>query len=98
MGIDERGLLTNEGNVGVREDALDTSTELGHNLCHTFTSLIESSRMDVGLRGDATHIETGAPYVVTLEDHNLQALFGGIFSGTVATRPRADDNQISCCH
>ena len=54
--------------------------------------------MDIGLRGDAAYIQTGASHLRAFEDHDLQALFGGIFSGAVATRSRADNNEISCCH
>jgi hypothetical protein len=48
--------------------------------------------MHIGLGGDTPHIETGAAHLSALEDNDLKALFGGIFSGAVATRPRADDN------
>ena len=54
--------------------------------------------MDIGLCGDATYIQASASHLRVFEDHDLQALFGGIFSGAVATRSRADNNEISCCH
>jgi hypothetical protein len=82
----ERGVLTDEGDVGVRKDALYPGTELGDNLSHTFTGLFEGLGMDVSLRGDTSDIETGASDVGALEDRDLQALLGGIFSSTVPTR------------
>ena len=54
--------------------------------------------MDVGLRGDTADIETGASHLRALEDRDLQALFGGVFSGAITTRPRTYYYQISCCH
>ena len=86
------GLFADEGNIRVREDGFDTSTELGHDSGHTFASLSEGGAVDIGLRGDAAHIEAGAAHVVALEDDNLQTLLGGIFSGAVTPRPRADDD------
>ena len=50
--------------------------------------------MDVGLRRDTTDVETCASDVVALEDHDLQPLLGGIFSGAVTSRPRTDYYQI----
>ena len=54
--------------------------------------------MDIGLRGDAAYIQTGASHLGAFEDHDLQTFFGSIFSGAVATRSCADNNKISCCH
>ena len=51
--------------------------------------------MDIGLGGNATHVETGATSLGALEDDDLQALLGGLFSGAVPTRARADDDEIS---
>ena len=82
----------------MREDALDTCTELGNDNGHTFAGLSEGGAVDIGLRGDAAHIETSTTHVVALEDDDLQALLGGIFSGAVTAWPRADDDEISCCH
>ena len=98
MGIDELRLLANEGDVGVGENALDTCTELRNYLHHTLTGFFEGGAMNVGLGGNATYIKTGASHVVALEDDNLQALLGSIFSGAVPTRARTDDDKISCCH
>ena len=50
--------------------------------------------MDIGLRGDTADVETGASDIGVLEDDDLQALLGGIFSGAVTAWPRADDDQI----
>ena len=50
--------------------------------------------MDIGLRGDTADIEAGASDIGVLEDDDLQALLGGIFSGAVTSWPRADDDQI----
>jgi hypothetical protein len=94
----ERGFLTDEGDVGMREDTLDTSTELRHYLGHTLTGLLEGGTMDIGLRGDAADIETGASDVGTLEDDHLQALLGSIFRSTVAARSGTNDNEISFFH
>ena len=54
--------------------------------------------MDIGLRGDATDIKAGTSHLRTLENRDLQTLFGGVFSGAVTAWPRADDDEISCCH
>ena len=48
--------------------------------------------MDIGLRGNATHIETSASYICSFENCNLQALFGGIFGSTIASRSSTYDN------
>ena len=85
MTVNKRGLLADEGDVGVGENALDTCTELGHHLGHALTSFSESGRVDVGLRGDTADIETGASDVLALEDRDLQTLFRSIFSSAVAT-------------
>ena len=83
----------------MREDRLDTSTELGNDLSHALTGLSEDIGMDIGLRGDAADIETGASDIGTLEDRDFQALLGGIFSSAVTTRARTDNNQIRFfCH
>jgi hypothetical protein len=67
-------------------------------LGHTFTGLLKGHGVDIGLGGDAAYIETGSTHVATLEDHDLQALFGSIFSGAVASGPRADDDKIKAIH
>jgi hypothetical protein len=51
--------------------------------------------VDIGLRGDTAYIETGASHLGGFEDHDLQSLFGGVFSGAVTAWARADDNQIN---
>jgi hypothetical protein len=92
--IHERGLFADEGDVGMREDALNACTELGNNLRHTLASLIECGAMDVSLRRNTPYVQTRTAYVVALEDRNLQALLGSIFSGAVTPRARTDDNEI----
>ena len=82
----------------MREDTLYPTTQLGHDLCHAFASLSKGGSMDVGLRRDTAYIEAGSSDLSALEDCNLQALFGSIFSGAVTTRPRTDDNQICGNH
>ena len=42
-GIDECSFLTNQCDVGVREDALDSLAELGHYLRHALTGLSKGS-------------------------------------------------------
>ena len=54
--------------------------------------------VDVGLCGNTADVQARAADVLTFEDGDLQALFGSIFSGAVATWPRTDDDEISCCH
>ena len=54
--------------------------------------------MNVGLRRYTTHIQTGSSHVVTFEDCDLQAVLGGIFSGAVTSRPRANDNYVCANH
>ena len=78
----------------MREDGLNTSTELGYNLSHTFTSLSKRGTMDVGLRGNAPHVQTCTTNIVGLEDNDFQPLLGGIFSGAVTARSRADDEKV----
>ena len=94
----ERGLFADEGDVGMREDGFDTGTELGTDNGHTFAGLSKGGAVDIGLRWDAAYIETGAAHVVTLEDDDLQALLGGIFSGAVTSRPRTNNDQIRFRH
>ena len=98
MSIHKHTFFTNQRDVWMREDALYPTPQLRHHLSHTLTSLIEGGSVDIGLRGDAAYIQTGASHLRAFKDHDLQALFGGIFSGAVATRSRADNNEISCCH
>ena len=98
MGIGKRSLFTNQRDVGMREDGLDAIPQLKHYLSHTFTSLSKSGCMDIGLRGYTADIKTGTAHLASLKDYDFQALLGGIFSGAVSSRSRADDNQISCCH
>jgi hypothetical protein len=54
--------------------------------------------MDVGLGGYAAHVETGATNVSFLENNDLQALLGGIFSGAITAWACADNNQINFRH
>ena len=82
----------------MREDALDTSTQLRYNGSHALTGLSKGGRVNVCLRGDATHIQTCSSHLASLVDDDLQTLFGSIFSGTVTARSRTDNDQISCCH
>ena len=82
----------------MREDSLYAGAELGHNGSHALAGLGKSGRVNVGLGGDAAHVETRASNLSALEDNNLEALLGGIFSGAVPTRARTDDNQIRRCH
>ena len=98
MGFGEDAFLAHQRDVGVRQDALYTRTELGHHSGHTFTGLSERSRVDEGLRGDTAHIETSTSHLCALEDDDLQTLLGCVFSGAVTSRSSTDDNQISCCH
>ena len=56
MGIDESALLTDEGDVGMGEDALYPTPQLRHHLRHTLTGLSEGGRVDVGLRGSSIFI------------------------------------------
>jgi hypothetical protein len=84
--------------MGIREDALDSSAELRHDQRQALAGFLERTGMHIGLRGYAAYIKTRTTNVVALEDDDLQALLGGIFSGAVTTRARADDNQISFIH
>ena len=67
---------------------------MGYNLSHTFTSLSKRGTMDVGLGGNAPHVQTCTTNIVGLEDNYLQSLFGGIFSGAVTARSRTDDEKV----
>ena len=98
MSICKHTLLTNQRDIGMRKDALNTLTKLTNNCCHAFASLGKGSTMHIGLGGDTTHIQAGATYLRTFEDNHLQALLSGIFSGAVTTWARADDNQINLRH
>ena len=60
--------------------------------------LLKGLGMDVGLGGDTAYIKTGAAHLRALEDNDLQALLGSIFSGAVTAWPRADDDEISFFH
>ena len=82
----------------MREDALDTSTKLGNDGGHAFTSFRKGRTMDVCFRGNTAYIEAGTAHIVALENHHLQALLGSIFGSAISTRARTNDNEISCCH
>ena len=92
---DKPGAAANQGDIGMGKDGLNTCTKLGYNLSHTFASLSKRGAVDIGLRGNATHVQTRATNVVGLENNDFQALLGGIFSSAVATRSCADDENIS---
>ena len=94
MGINESSSAPNQRDVRMREDALYPTTQLGNNGSHSFASLIESSGVNIGLGGNAAHIQTRTSHLSILEDGHLQALLGSIFSGAVTTRARADDEKI----
>ena len=98
MSIDKDTLLTNKCDIRMREDSFYSTPQLRHHLRHPFTSLSKGSRVYIGLRWDATYIQTSTADLSSLEDNDLQPLLGGIFSGAVTTRARADDNQISFFH
>ena len=96
--INEFTDLSYQRDVGMRENGLYPTTQLRDDLGHAFVGLSESGAVDVGLRGDAAEIETGASHLRALEDRDLQALFGGVFSGAVTAWTRTDDDQISLSH
>ena len=98
MRINKHTFLAHQCDIRMSEDTLDTCAELWHDSCHTFTSLREGGAMYIGLCGDTTHIQACTANIVAFEDNYLQTLFGGIFSGAVTSRPRADDDEIRCCH
>lgn len=54
--------------------------------------------MHIRLCGDTATVEAGTPHLVLFDNHYMQSLSGGILSGAVTTRSRADNNQVSCCH
>ena len=79
----------------MREDALDALTELGDDLGHALTGLSEGGTMNVGLRGDASHIQAGSAHLSFLDDGDLQSLLRSIFSSTIASWACTDDEDIS---
>ena len=91
-------MLAQQRDVGMREDGLYTLAQLSNNSRHALASLSKGGAMHIGLGGYAPHIEAGAAHVCTFEDGDLQPLFGGIFSGAIASWPRTDDNQITRFH
>ena len=93
--INEFTDLSYQRDVGMRENGLYPTTQLRDDLGHAFAGLSEGGAMDVGLRGDAADIKTGASHLRALEDRDLQALFGGVFSGAVTAWPRADDDPVT---
>ena len=98
VGIDKTGMAADEGDIGMRENGLNTGTELRDDCCHTLAGFGKGGTVDVGLCGNTADVQARAADVLTFEDGDLQALFGSIFSGAVATWPRTDDDEISCCH
>ena len=98
MGIDELRLRALQRDARMREDGGDTLTELGNDLLRMTTGIGEGGLVDIALRGDATHIEARASQLATLEDDNLQALFGSIFCSAIAPRARTNHNQINFNH
>ena len=98
MSIHKRSFFSDEGDIGMREDAFYPTPQLGDNGSHTLAGLSKGSTVDIGLRRDTANIQTGASHLSILEDDDFRALLGSIFSGAVTARPRADDNEISCCH
>ena len=63
MSICKHTLLTNQRDIGMRKDALNTLTKLTNNCCHAFASLSKGSTMHIGLGGYTTHIQTGTPHL-----------------------------------
>ena len=98
MSICKHALFTNQCDIWKRKNALNTLTKLGYNCCHTLTGFIKSGAMHVSLSWNTTHIKTCTTNLRALEDNNLQAFLGCIFSGAVTAWARADDNQISFVH
>ena len=91
VGIHERGMSAQQGDSRMSEDGLDASPQLCHHLLLTLDGLGKRSTVNIGLGGYAAPVQAGAPHLVLLDNHHTQPLLGGIFSGAVATRPRADD-------
>ena len=50
------------------------------------------------LGGNTPLVETGATDLGRLEDNDFQTFLGRMTSGAVATRPRADNDEISLDH
>ena len=98
VGIQKRSMPPEQGNAWSRQDALYPTSQLRHHLLLTLNGLSEGSTMHIGLGGYAAPVETGASHLLLFDDSHLQALLGSIFSGAVASRPRADNHQISLCH
>ena len=84
-------MATEQRDVGMGKDGLYPTPQLGDDLLLTLESLAEGGAVNVGLGGYAATVEAGAADLVLLDNNYLQALTGGIFSGAVASGPRADD-------
>ena len=95
MCIHEGGLATHQRDVGVGEDDLYALTQLGDDLAHALTSILEGGAVHIGLRGDAANIEAGAAYVTLFNDGDLQTVLGGMGRSLVAAGPCADDDDIT---
>ena len=85
MGINKRGVLFHQGDIGVGEDALDPSTQLRDNLGLSLTGLSEGGAVHIGFRGDAPHIQTSATHLSTFEDNDLQSLLGSVFRSAITS-------------
>ena len=95
--LSKDSLLTDEGDVRVRQYALYTLTQLSRHQCHAFASLGKRRTVNIRLGGYAAHVQTSTANFSVFEDNHPQALLCSIFCSTVAARPRTDDNQV-CIH
>ena len=77
MGIDKGSPLAYQRDTGVGENLLDTGTQLGNDRLLTLAGLVEGGTMDVGLRGDAAHVQACAANMVALEHDNRKTCLGG---------------------
>ena len=98
MGTGKGGRSADEGDVRMGEKRLYPSPQLRHHLGHALTGLFERGGMDVGLRGNAAHVQAGASHPVGLEKNNLQSCLGGKLCGTIASGACTDDDEVTQVH
>ena len=91
VGIEETGLAPQQGDIGVGEQRLYALAQLLHHLLLALECLRERGRVDIGLRGYAATVQTGAAHLVALNEHRFQTVPGGQLGSAIAARTRSNN-------
>lgn len=95
-GIDERGSLAHERDIGMREQRLHAGAQLLHHLRLPPYGFLKGGCVDVGLGGYASDIEARATDKVLFEECDFQSVACSVEGALVASGACADDDEV--CH